>query len=104
MHKYEYFIVLALTLAGPLYFSMSRRLSFYAHPVRLIAAIGIPFALFTAWDALAAWRGHWNFNPEYITSIMVMNLPIEEVLFFIVIPFAAIFTWESTKFFLRNRR
>ncbi|MGE5313642.1 MAG: lycopene cyclase domain-containing protein [Acidobacteriota bacterium] len=104
MHKYEYFIVLALTLAGPLCFSMSRRISFYAHPARLLAAIGLPFALFTAWDSVAAARGHWNFNPEYITSIMIVNLPVEEILFFIVIPFAAIFTWECVKYFLRSMR
>jgi len=103
MANFEYFIVLALTLAGPLALSRSRELSFYRRPVRLAAAIGLPFPVFILWDAAATARGHWNFNPDYITGFMLYNLPVEEVLFFVVVPFAALFTWETVKFFTRRK-
>jgi lycopene cyclase domain-containing protein len=102
MAAYEYFFILIVTLAGPLALSTSRKLALYKRPVRLLAAIGLPLPFFILWDMIAAHRGYWNFNPEYITGIMVYNLPVEEVLFFIVIPFAALFTWESVKYFLRQ--
>jgi lycopene cyclase domain-containing protein len=103
MAKYEYFIVLALTLAGPLALSVSRKLQLYKRPLRLIAAIGLPFPLFILWDIIATQRGHWAFNPDYITRLTVFTLPVEEVLFFLVVPFAALFTWECVKYFLKRQ-
>lgn len=99
----EYFLVLALTIAGPLIFSFSPEIRFYHSPRRLFLAIGLPFPVFILWDVVATARGHWSFNPEYVTGLMLFNLPVEEVLFFIAVPFAALFTWESVKWFLRRK-
>lgn len=103
MERFEYFAVLLATVIGPLVLSRSSALSFYKKPLRLIAAIGLPFPLFVLWDALATQRGHWNFNPEYITGLFIGNLPVEEIVFFIVVPFAALFTWECVKYFSEHR-
>ena len=102
MHA-EYFIVLALSLIGPLALSFSSVLRFYRYPRRLLLAIGAPLPLFLAWDGFATARGHWDFNPKYITGIMIGNLPLEEVLFFVVIPFCALFTWEVVKYYAAPR-
>jgi lycopene cyclase domain-containing protein len=101
--KIEYFLVLAVTIAGPLFFSFSPELRFHRSPRRLLLAIGFPFPVFILWDVIATARGHWSFNPEYVTGLMLYNLPLEEVLFFIVVPFAALFTWESVNWFLRRK-
>lgn len=102
--KAEYLIVLAVSFAGPFILSFSRKLDFYKYPARLILSLGIPFALFVVWDIIAASRGHWVFNTNYITGIRIFNLPIEEILFFIVIPFCGIFTWESVKYFISGKK
>lgn len=101
---FEYFIVLAACLAGPLVLSFSRKMDFYKSPMRLIISLGIPFLLFVVWDVIAAQRGHWFFNPKYITGNKIYNLPIEEILFFLVIPFCALFTWETVKYFRKGRQ
>ncbi len=36
----------------------------------------------------------WSFNPQYLIGITLVNLPIEEVLFFLVVPFSCIFVYE----------
>ncbi len=100
----EYFIVLAVSLAAPLVLSFSKKMDFYKYPFRLIAALLLPFVLFFIWDVVVTSRGHWSFNPLYTTGIKIYNLPIEEVLFFLVIPFCGLFTWESVKYFMRGRK
>ena len=99
----EYLIVLGVSLAAPLVMSFSKNLDFYRYPARLVLSIGIPFVLFVLWDIIVTARGHWDFNPNYILGFRIFILPIEEILFFIVIPFCGIFTWESVKYFMRDK-
>ncbi len=59
----------------------------------MLIAIVIPAIPFLLWDALVT-GAHWHFNPLYVSGIKIINLPIEEILFFITVPFACLFTWE----------
>jgi lycopene cyclase domain-containing protein len=102
--KTEYFLVLAVSLAAPLVLSFSKKMDFYKYPARLGISLLLPFVLFFIWDVLVTSRGHWSFNPLYITGLKILNLPVEEVLFFLVIPFCGLFTWESVKYFTRGRK
>lgn len=99
----EYFIVLALSAAAPFILSFSKKMDFYKHPSRLVLSILLPFILFTIWDIFVTARGHWSFNPLYTVGFKIFGLPIEEILFFIVIPFCGLFTWESVKYFTRQK-
>lgn len=100
--RYEYFTVLLIAFFFPFILSFSREINFYKKPLRLIISICIPFILFIAWDIYATYRGHWNFNDIYIIGYKIINLPVEEVSFFIIIPFCGIFTWESVKYFIKK--
>lgn len=102
--KLEYLILLAVCIAAPFILSFSKKLDFYSSPRRLIFSIGVPFILFVIWDVIVTARGHWSFNPAYIIGFRIYNLPIEEILFFIVIPFCGIFTWECVKYFTGRKR
>jgi len=48
--------------------------------------------LFIIWDIIFTKNGVWGFNNEYLLGINLLELPIEEWLFFIFIPYACIFT------------
>jgi len=59
----------------------------------MLIAIVLPAIPFLLWDALVT-GAHWHFNYLYVSGIKIINLPIEEILFFITVPFACLFTWE----------
>jgi len=59
--------------------------------------VGIPFII---WDAVAASRGDWYFNPDYTLKYKIAGLPVEEILFFITVPYAILFLYETYLFYL----
>lgn len=102
--KSEYFIVLGAAFVIPFIKSFSKEINFYKPLSRLFLSIGIPFVVFIIWDLIAVSRGHWSFNEKYITGFKILSLPAEEMLFFIIIPFCALFTWEVVKYFMRKTK
>jgi lycopene cyclase domain-containing protein len=55
-------------------------------------------ALFIAWDLYAVHEGHWYFDDQQIVGIIFPGgLPLEEILFFVVVPLAAIMTIEAVR-------
>lgn len=59
--------------------------------------VALPFLV---WDAWFTDRGVWWFNDRYIVGYRILDLPLEEVLFFITIPFSCVFTYYClTKFY-----
>lgn len=61
--------------------------------------IAVPFII---WDSIFTENGFWGFTPDYISGIYIYNLPLEEVLFFIIIPFACTFIYEVCKYFFNG--
>ncbi len=94
-----YFLVLLFSLCLPLFLSFYPPLKFYQKTPKLLFSILLTVFLFGLWDVIATARGHWWFEPDKICGIHFINLPLEEWLFFIVIPFCCLFTWETIKYF-----
>jgi lycopene cyclase domain-containing protein len=82
------------TIAFPLLLSFDRKVAFYKNWPYLWPAIIINAVLFIIWDVLFTQAGIWGFNPEYLVGIYLFNLPLEEVLFFITVPYACVFIYE----------
>jgi len=89
--------VLILSGIIPLLASFWPDLKFYQNIRSLLISITIVVIFFSVWDVFAVYRGHWFFNPTDVWKLRIINLPVEEVLFFVVIPFCCIFTWEAVK-------
>jgi len=94
----KYISLLILYGLVPFILSFWPPLKFYRNLRSLIYSIILILIIFGGWDIFATYRGHWYFNPEGVWRLRVINLPVEEVLFFIVIPFCCIFTWEAIKY------
>lgn len=45
------------------------------------------FVIGTIWDSFAVYRGHWYFNTTKLIGIKIGLLPLEEYLFFLIIPY-----------------
>ncbi|MFZ1304782.1 MAG: lycopene cyclase domain-containing protein [Ferruginibacter sp.] len=94
---YTYFLILAASLAGPLALSFDKKVAFYKNWKYLFPAMLIPAILYIAWDIYFTQNGMWSFNPEYITGINMYNLPLEEVLFFFVVPYCCVFIYACIR-------
>ena len=62
----------------------------------------IPAILYIAWDIYFTQNGVWSFNPEYVTGIKLYNLPLEEVLFFFVVPYCCVFIYACIRAYFPN--
>ncbi len=54
-------------------------------------AVALPFI---AWDAAVVGR-HWFFAESHTLGLKLWNLPFEEMLFFLAVPWACVYSWET---------
>ncbi|UCC94610.1 MAG: lycopene cyclase domain-containing protein [Candidatus Omnitrophota bacterium] len=94
----QYLILLITSASIPFVASFWPALGFWRHWRALVGSIGCIVGIFGMWDIFATYRGHWWFSSEGVYPLRIINLPLEEVLFFIAIPFCCIFTWEAVQY------
>ena len=65
----------------------------------LFAGIIVMALVFISWDVVFTRLGVWSFAHEYVLGVYILGLPIEEWLFFVVIPYCVMFTYEVLRHF-----
>ena len=92
-----YFYVLLGSIVFPFFLSFDKKISFYKKWKFIFPSIFLVAIVFIAWDIYFVKNGVWGFNKAYLSGLYVFNLPIEEVLFFVIIPYCFMFTYEVVK-------
>lgn len=100
--KYAYLLLNLLTLAGPLARSFEPRIRFWEKWKALFPAMGMTLLFFISWDVLFTHWGVWGFTPDYLVGLDIVNLPVEEWLFFFTVPYACLFIYEVLKHVVRR--
>lgn len=91
---YLYLYLNIFTILFPFLLSFDRKVAFYKNWDALFPAILANGVLFIVWDVLFTKAGIWGFNEAYLTGIYLFNLPLEEVLFFLTVPYACVFIYD----------
>lgn len=93
-----YLAVLACCFLGTLPLELFLKVNVYRRWRRLVLALAPTVVVFVAWDVAAIAAGHWTYDPRQVVGVTLPGaLPLEELLFFLVIPTCAILGFEAVR-------
>ncbi len=95
--------MLVFTVVGSFWLEIFLRVGVLRRLKRVLLSI-LPTALiFLIWDFYAVSQGHWWFDENQVVGIYgPRGIPLEEFLFFLVVPLAALLTIEAVRSQRRN--
>ena len=96
--RFSYVAILAFVLVGCLWLEVALRTRVLRRWRRLLLSLAPVAVVFLLWDAYAVANGHWHFDQARILGILLPgSVPLDELLFFLVIPIASILTLEAVR-------
>jgi lycopene cyclase domain-containing protein len=99
-----YLWIIVGTILGPLVLSFDQKVHFYTYWKSVLVGIVVVGIFFLLWDEYFTELEVWGFNPKYVTGIYWGKLPLEECLFFVVVPYACLFIHEVLKAYFPNMK
>lgn len=91
--SYEYLAFDLLVWIGPFVLGFFGPTFFRGRSMRAWLAVMAAALPFLVWDIAVAGE-HWQFSEAYTLGPSLWGLPLEEWLFFAVVPYALVFSWE----------
>ena len=96
---YLYLLLNIGSFGIPFLYSFHKKMNFIQQWKSVFTAIIIVAFLFIVWDVIFTSQGVWGFNSSYHLPFLLVGIPLEEMLFFICIPYASVFIHYSLKYF-----
>jgi len=92
---YTYLLLNLAALSVPLLLGLHPKVRYYQKWPGLIFALLTSGLVHIIWDIWKTNAGVWGFNPQFTLAPRFFGLPLEEILFFVVIPFSSLFIYHS---------
>jgi lycopene cyclase domain-containing protein len=102
MDKYLYLIINIASFLVPFLASFYPKHPFYKNWKNYFKANLIVAVFFIIWDVFFTKIGVWGFNDRYLLGLKLINIPIEEVLFFFCIPYSSLFVYFSLNYLVKK--
>lgn len=100
--KFTYLLINFFTILIPFIYSFDKRIRFYKKWKAFAVANLLTSIFFLVWDYFKTKNGVWGFNDEFIIGVKFFGLPLEEYLFFLTVPYACVFIYESVSLLIKN--
>ena len=98
MRHLAYVGMLAFCLLGTLPLELWLGVRVYRQWRRLLLTLLPVVAVFLVWDLYAIAAGHWDFDSSQLLGVVLPGgVPLEEVLFFLVVPTCALLAFEAVR-------
>lgn len=98
MGQLTYFGVLAVCLCCALWLEPALRLGVFRRWRRLLLTLAPVVVVFVAWDIAAIAAGHWWYDSGQVIGVTLPGrVPLEELLFFLVVPICAVLGFEAVR-------
>jgi lycopene cyclase domain-containing protein len=90
-------------IAVPLWYTTDQRTAYYRRLPALGLSVAVVSSSYLIWDIWVTARGEWSFNSRYLTGVQIFNIPLEEVLFFITVPYSCLLLYEVVLYATKSR-
>lgn len=100
--NYLYLSLNLFTIFFPLILSFDRKVAFYREWKYLFPAILIMAVFFIGKDIAFTAYDIWAFNDAYLIGYSLLGLPVEEWMFFVVVPYACVFIYACLVAYLKT--
>lgn len=102
MDNWIYVFINLGAISIPFIAGFDKRLRFDKQWKFLFPAMLLTMVVFIPWDMLKTDLAVWGFNPRYLLGFYIGNLPLEEWIFFIAIPYACLFTYHALNYLVKK--
>ena len=103
MRHLTYLAVLAGCLVAAVWLEPVLKVGVLRRWRRLLLTLVPVVVVFGLWDIAAVAAGHWSYDPGQILGLVLPGgLPVEELLFFVVVPVCAVLGFEAVRKVLRR--
>ncbi len=101
MFAYLTFDLIILIIA--LLFSFNRKIKCYENFFAYLFSVAIVSTSYLIWEILSVNRGDLSFSAAQTTKFYIFKLPIEELLFFLIMPYLVILIYEATNSYRQEK-
>ncbi|HER07784.1 MAG TPA: lycopene cyclase domain-containing protein [Bacteroides sp.] len=100
--SWTYFTLLGLSLLYPLAQSFEKRVYMHRKFQFILPGLLVTGSVYILWDIWFTKAGIWGFNHNFTRDFYLLGLPVEEWLFFMVVPYCCIFLYEVLRYFVKR--